>query len=185
MDNHKVNQEGNVVIGNQAGRDININNATRKPTCMSNLVEKLKEEMEGNQTFHEIIEELQRYRTAVPDEKIQGLETKLEAGGRRDFLDFALLMKERFAKKLAKFEVYQSAQEIFVLLLAQIYTRFTNHVYPKILEHSDITVVNDLIQTKVVDPVEDMLEENELLIYADEINGMIYFLTGNCYIKWV
>lgn len=187
MDNTKVSQEKNVVFGDQAARDINktIIHTPSKSTCMANLIAKLKKEREEDVRFHEIIKELQHYCTAVENEEIQGLEPKLEAGGRKDFVDFALRMKESFTKKLAKFEVYKSAQEIFVVLLAEIYTRFTNHVYPKILEQSDVTVVNELIQTKVIDPVVEMLEENELLIYADEINGMIYFLTGNCYIKWV
>lgn len=185
MDNPRVNQEGNVVIGNQAGRDININNAARKPTCMANLVEQLKKEREGNQTFDEIIEGLQRYRTVVAGEKVEGLEPKLIAGNRKEFVEYAIRAKEQFVKKLAKYEIYKAAQEIFVYLLAEIYVRFNDHVYPAILNNAEIMEVNKLIRTEVVSPVTELLEENELQIYAEEINGMIFFLTGNCYIKWV
>lgn len=37
----------------------------------------------------------------------------------------------------------------------------------------------------VVGPVNEMLGENVLELKANDVAGMVYFLTGNCHITWV
>ena len=40
------------------------------------------------------------------------------------------------------------------------------------------------IDDKVIKPAIFVLGENVLKLLKEDINGMIYFLTGNCHIKW-
>ena len=42
-----------------------------------------------------------------------------------------------------------------------------------------------LIAQAVLHRVRRLLGENPLRLFAEEINGMLYFLTGNCHIRWV
>jgi hypothetical protein len=50
--------------------------------------------------------------------------------------------------------------------------------------NADLTEIKRAVQHEIIDPIEAMLGENVLDLYADEINGMLYFLTGNCHIRW-
>lgn len=187
MDDPKVRQEGSTVGHDQAGRDINnyvVYNA-QKITYMSRLIEKFKEERKDDAEFYDIIEQLQHYKTQVHDEDVIGLEPKLAAGKRTSFLQYAQLTKERFTKKLVMYQSYKSAQQIYVYLLAEICSRYIYCVYPKISENASSSEISMLVQTMVIDPVREMLEENILELHAEDISGMLYFLTGNCHIKWV
>jgi len=190
MASYKVNQSDNKVGGDQAGRDINkkitniIESRSSKITPMSKLIEKFKYEYENNIQFRQTVEKLEHFSQQADDGEVVGLEAKLEDGNQLDLLKFAQKTKEIFAKKLAKYQFYESAQKIHASLLAEVYSRFYRNVYPAIQQKLPQEVIQDLIQQKVIEPVQELLEENILELYADEINGMLYFLTGNCHIKW-
>lgn len=189
MSDEKNSQIANVVQGDQAGRDIvtNVNHYTydpSRPTQMSRLIDKFKAEHATNSQYQQTIDKLEHFGTVVAEEQVIGLEQKLTAGGRTSFLEFAQRTKELFTKKLAKHQFSESAQRIHALLLAEVYSRFHNHVYPRIVAGGAEAEINLLVQSQIIDPVQAMLEENVLHLYADEINGMLYFLTGNCHIKW-
>jgi hypothetical protein len=87
-------------------------------------------------------------------------------------------------KKLAEFQFSRSAQEMQCLLLAEVYTRFHHCVWPALCEGRHQDEIQTLIQKHIIDPVSQMLGENVLNIYTDELTGMLYFLTGNCHIRW-
>jgi hypothetical protein len=40
------------------------------------------------------------------------------------------------------------------------------------------------IKDEIINVLLQKLGENILEIYADSISGMLFFLTGNCHIKW-
>ena len=179
-----------MVFGDQAAHDV-IKNTTYNiqgasvSTELGRLIEKYKKEFENNIQFYEQIDKLQHYSTPLSEEKIVGLEAKLNAGQRPQYLPFAIQTKEIFVKKLAKYQFYEAAQEIHAYLLAEIYTRYNLHVYPQIHCGTQESEINSLIQLKIIDPILALFNENILHIYADDINGMLYFLTGNCHIKWI
>lgn len=183
----ETNQNNNIVAGDQAARDINKTfhvYDSSKPTYMRRLIERFKADCESNQTFRDVIPKLQHYKTPVSDEPIAGLEPKLDAGQRRDLLPHALATKEMYAKKIIDYQFSEAAQEIHACLLAEVYTRFTNLVYPAIRDNRPAADINRLIQTEIIDYVERLLDENVLGLQADEIAGILYFLTGNCHTKW-
>jgi len=70
------------------------------------------------------------------------------------------------------------------MTLAKVYSRFENNIYPRLNEGHPEEYINQLVDEFIVKPIEDLLGSNLLHIYEDEINGMIYFLMGNCHIKW-
>ena len=83
-----------------------------------------------------------------------------------------------------KNEHSETAQLIYAFLLAKVYSSFQTNIYPRISEGLSEEFINQLVTEYIIKPLEDILGNNLLRIYDDEINGMIYFLTGNCHIKW-
>ena len=122
--------------------------------------------------------------TRTSREKLIGLEKKLEAGNRIEDIDFAQDVKEAFYRKIKRTENYASAQEIYAYLLSEVCSRFVDHVYPCIIEGKSKSEVNFLIAKFVFEPIQCMLGENILKIFRTDIEGMLYFLTDNCHIKW-
>ena len=190
MDGTHTTQKNNVVHGTQAGRDV-INNTLKlyasdgtQPTAMGHLVEKFKRERQNDAQFNETLDILKHFARAVSGEDVAGLEAKLRASGREGLLPFAQQMKELFTKKLVEHQFSEAAQEILASLLAEVVTRFHASVYPAIQQGASPDIVNTLVQNRVIEPVQALLDENVLRLYSTEINGMLYYLTGNCHIKW-
>lgn len=189
MSKNDVSQTDNEVTGDLAGRDVNKptynigNTSFGGQSQLERLYEKLKEEKESSQVFSDIVDELLHFKSNADDEFI-GLEKKLDNGNRLHYLNFAERSKEKFSKKLLRNEHSETAQHIYAFLLAKVYTSFEINIYPLFKQkHPDI-YVNQMITEYIIKPLEELLGENLLRIYDDEINGMIYFLTGNCHIKW-
>ena len=185
MSNKKVSQSNNEVQCDLAGNDIN------KPTYnigrtsiggksqLEKLYERLEKERESSTVFSEIIDELLHFKNNADEIEFIGLEKKLENGNRTNYLNFAEKAKEKFAKKLLLNEHSETAQRIYAFLLAKVYTSFEINIAPRIRENHPEIFINELVKQFIVNPLEEILGENLLRIYDDEINGMIYFLTGN------
>jgi hypothetical protein len=186
-----VNQSNNTIKNaDLAGRDINkpTYNIGRVTACgqsqLEKLYERLEKEKRESSIFNDIVEELLHFKTYAEETEIIGIEKKLENGKRLAYLKFAIKTKEKFTKKLLKNEYSETAQLIYAFLLAKVYTSFETNVYPRLLENHPDVFINQLVSEYIIKPLEDILGDNLLRIYDDEINGMIYFLTGNCHIKW-
>ncbi|TGE22661.1 ABC-three component system protein [Hymenobacter metallicola] len=143
-------------------------------------------EQEQNQGIGHIIDKLLRYSTPVQEEAtlMIGLESKLEEGGYVPYMHFAAQTKEHFTKHLFKYQFSESAQKMYAFLLAKVYTCFGQHVYPAIVQGSPPQEVMQLVEVHVYAKIVDCLGENILELYDDEIAGMLFYLTGNCHIKW-
>jgi hypothetical protein len=186
-------QDGNYVGGDLAGGNIskhvyhfNFPSASASGSdYIAKLILKFRAEQERSAVFRETIERLQHYTTPVVEMPLKTLEEKLSDGKRTDLLPLALVTKEMFTKKLLKHSFSESAQEMHAFLLAEVYTRFNDYVYVQIKDNAPKSVINHCIRESIVSPLLAILGENVLKHYADDINGMLYFLTGNCHIKWV
>ena len=187
---NKNRQIKNTVGGDQAGGNIDKSNHyhfdrnAKNGSNIKKLYEKFQYEKENNIVFKKIIEELERYTSPKKDEIIIGLEAKLEAGNRENFIEYAIEQKHYYAKKLYQHQFYESAQHVNIYLLGLIRMYFMNHIYPLILKNEDIEIVNLIINEKVVQPLLGEIEGNTLGFTPEDIMGMVYFLTGNCHIKW-
>lgn len=188
---NSVNQSENILeSGDLAGRDIikpvyNIGRITfGGQSQLEKLYERLEKEKNESAIFREIVDELLHFKNNADDKGFIGLEKKLVNGNRISYLHFAETSKEKFAKKLLKNEHSETAQLIYAFLLAKVYSSFQTNIYPRISEGLAEEFINQLVTEYIIKPLEDILGNNLLRIYDDEINGMIYFLTGNCHIKW-
>jgi hypothetical protein len=193
LTNSTVAQTGNTIGGDNAGGNIskptyNISAGPGATNSTSAIIERLthryRHEKENNVVFRETVERLEHYQTQVVDGLPLTLEEKLKNGGRKDLIGFAKRTKEMFAKKLARHSLYESAQEVHACLLAEVYCRFHEFVYPHVSGAANIVAVNALIRLHIVDPLLAALGENAFNFYSDDIYGMLYFLTGTCHIKW-
>lgn len=179
------------VGGDNAGGNVNkptynfpTPNAQTAAAFITRLTNRYREEREKNIEFREVVDRLQYYSNQASNEPALTLEEKLRNGQREDLINFALRTKELFRKQLAKHSLSESAQEINAFLLAEVLSRYHNQVYPHVCLGAPVQAVNSLIQTQIIEPLQEILGENILGHYADEINGMLYFLTGTCHIKW-
>ena len=191
MSDSDITQSGNIIGGDQAGRDIRkttVISYSHSPGCRSEIVrltEKFRVERGTDTAFKQTIAKLEHFQAQVPDDLLSGLEQTMEAVGcSPQQLEFAKKTKELFAKKLIEFQLSESAQRIQALLLAEVYSRFHLAIAPMIAADAELGAINKAVQHEIIEPIQQMLEENVLELYADEINGMLYFLTGNCHIRW-
>lgn len=190
MEINKVNQEninssGDVVGGDKIViQDVNITSVLNPATdYMIELIKRFKAESNSDEKINKIVENLNHYSTNLDEETVYDLEYKLNAGNRGFEFNRAVLLKERITKKIKLNENSESAQEIYAYLLSQICSDFHLHIYPLLKTHT-ISQINLLIDEKVIKPAVFILGENVLKLLKEDINGMIYFLTGNCHIKW-
>ncbi len=185
---NEVSQADNTVGNDQVGRDkitnYNFNSSQQNISALQILLTKFNEERNKDPRLDSFIEELDYYNKPFASDVI-GLEQKLTDGNRENFIDYAIRVKESFRKKLDRYKWSESAQQINYHLLALVESYFMNKVYPRICNEEDPNTINDLIVAEIVNPLlSAQLAEEPLNYSAQEINGMLYFLTGNCHIKW-
>ena len=172
MSDNKINQENNIVSGDQAGGSIDksVHNYFTKssmPSRMANLIKKFKEEKAGDQLFQTEIAKLKHYMEQVPTEVVIGLEAKLKEGGQEDILSFAEKTKELFTKKLVQYQFSESAQEIHAYLLVEVFTRFNLHVTPLIKQNASKEQIRGAVQINIIDQINSLLDDNVLDLYPD------------------
>jgi hypothetical protein len=148
------------------------------------LIARYHQEAAANPEVQNIIAALQHYLSQADDQKVLGLEAKLSAAGRQKDILRASRMKEMFAKKLERHFFSESAQHIYAFILSRIYQLFKVEVRPLLLAEVGQSIVDRAVLEKVLQPVFAELEDNVLLVNYDELEGMLYFLTGNCHLAW-
>jgi len=185
----RVVQTGNWIEGDNAGGNLTKHVTNYSPSnepcpILEKLSQELASQMANSPESREIHSRLQHYQTPVQAEKVIGLEAKLQEADMLDILRRAESEKEAFTKRLAELQFFPAAQKAFVHLLSEVYSRFNHHVLPKISSGSSKEAIHIAIQEGIITPIAQKLGESPLEIYQEEINGMIFFLTGNCHIRW-
>lgn len=161
-----INQIGNKVGGDNAGRDI------------------YKTEVDGDRNLSALIEKLEHYFSNTVTADIRGLEEKLLASGRNDLLYEALARKQAANKLIMRNQGSKSAQMIFSFVLAEIIVNFEQTVRPLIQNVADRRQVDKAILDNVIEPAHKALEDNPLMLDKLDIQSLLYFLGGNCHIRW-
>ncbi|MES2514715.1 MAG: ABC-three component system protein [Bacteroidota bacterium] len=182
------NVENNSDVANQlnvSGNHGNIYMGTK--SRFSKRFEKLNTEVTSDTKYEGIMDALKHYLT-----KLDGVDmpTKLQDGGftEREILT-ATRRKEQYAKKLEKSKFYESAQWINSQLFAKIKINFEAYVEPLINSGAAkdeilLAVVQNVI-TPVLALINEEGEHDTFLNYdAEDVFGMIYYLTGKCHINW-
>ena len=198
MEDIDMRQEaGNDVEQYQAGRDQIINKNSYiietaghlSVNSLKALLEAYKTEVQSPspESAGEFIQKLNFFMNSV-DEQFLTLEQKLEAGGFSSDIALALRLKQNYSMSLQKIKHISSAQKVHAYLLGMVLVNFSYVYYylHKKGDRPDNIFIKDLINVKVITPIENMLSstENALEVYSMEIHSMIYYLTGNCHIKW-
>jgi hypothetical protein len=183
---NKVIQEGNVVHGSMAAHDVNIFEAPRGETVLARLFRRLKTEAAEDRVLSEYIGELEIFTRQVENEDVIGLEEKLKAAGRDDQLIMAMKMKEMIFASLSQNIFSPTFQQIYATLIGKVFEEFETWVKPAIQSDADRATIDILVNTKVIKPIIAEVEQcgEYAGIVTQTIRGMVYFLTGNCHIRW-
>lgn len=116
--------------------------------------------------------------------------TKLQDGGFRESeIIEATKKKEKFAKRLELNKFFESAQWIDCQLFGKIKMDFEAFILPLVFASVSKDEILKEVVIKVVQPILNLIniegENDEVLNYnADDIFGMVYYLTGQCHLNW-
>lgn len=157
---------------------------TGSATGLMGLILKLQERIANDPPAGKFIEDLSDFMKPRPSREIVGLKKKLEAGNRKEEIDEAEYLKLKFSKKLVADELSESVQMVYAHVLAYINSSYALVVYPMIRENLDHSTVNNKIYDEIVAPIYRDIALAEIGITTEHIRGMLYYLTGNCHIKW-
>jgi hypothetical protein len=179
-----MDQRENAVAGHLAGRDVNITTLSTVPeSFMIRLHRKFEIECANSVEFKSTIDSLQYFQDSI-DVVPMGLPKKLELGQRQTEITEALRAKELFAKCMARHSLSESAQEVIAYCLGKIRELFKAKITPLIAQGATHHDVDTAVFESVIQPVLGDLEANFLGLMPHELRGMLYYLTGNCFLDW-
>lgn len=158
-----------------------------KQTRFAKRFKKLNQEVAADERYEGIMESLKYYLTSR-----DGIDmpTKLQdAGFSENEIVEATRKKEKYAKRLELNKFFESAQWIDNQLFGKIKMDFEAFVLPLVKKSASKDDILKEVVFKVVQPVLDLIniegENDEVLNYdAEDIFGMVYYLTGQCHLNW-
>lgn len=160
---------------------VNIDPYAKMP--LRRVVAQCEEEMESDPDFKDFIEQLQVY-TIKKDVDFIGLEEKLIKGNREEYYEEAEELKERFTKLLFKSQFSPSTQKAYAHILGSINSLFRQHIKPRIKAGEHKANIDSLVYDAIVNHIYAQIADLKINLNCDDITGMLYYLTGNCHIKW-
>lgn len=167
----------------EASTSLTIVNAPRENDELVSLYTKLKVDGVGDLSGNQFCEKLQHYLSARTEGDVRGLEEKLKDSDRLDQLDFALRQKESAAKAIMKRQTSLTAQRIFTIVLDELHTSYFLTVTPLIQAGGNRREIDQLI-LQTLQSAHGMLGENVLELTVKDLLGLLFFLGGNCHIRW-
>ncbi|MGE4442490.1 MAG: ABC-three component system protein [Desulfomicrobium sp.] len=188
-DRNSANFE-NVTAKNVVGRDQkNVTNIIYNTIFIDENLKRLIREHEASKEtspeYREFCAELNKFFNKKNPTKIRNLQEKLSAGERDSIIEDAMEAKDYAVKKITKYTHYQTAQEIFTYLLTNMKTTYVHEIYPKIKSKKyESYEIDDLIHSKIIEPTLVSTSQCSICIDKTTIYGLLYLLTGNCYIEW-
>lgn len=171
---------GSIVGGDQKNYVTNIVRSSNR--TLERLYQKLSQEdrIIGEQDF---CDKLKHYLATDTNPDIRDLETKLTESDRAELIYFATDLKEKAFKAIMKCQSSKTAQEIYALILDKIHTDFMLKITPLIQCDEDRVLVDDKISL-VLENISEMLGDNLLDLSEKDLLGLLYFLGGNCHVRW-
>ena len=173
--------QGDIVGGNQHKT---VYNVSGPPSPLSQLYEKFRKSVEGQPVAAQISEQLLHYCSVDTDGDVRGLDAKLLDAGRPDLRRHAALMKESATKLIMKWQTSGVAQDILTVILSELYATFILEVTPAIQAGKSREEIDALISEKVIKSASSMLGENDLMLTSRDLLGLLFFLGGNCHVRW-
>jgi hypothetical protein len=167
--------------GDVVGRD-KITTILPAPTQMDLLSQKYVDEKSNENVTNLIIYELTHYSNENYD--IRDLAEKLQEAGFDYLIETGEELKEEVSKLIIRNQHYKSAQKIITYLLAEVESIFNSAIKNKLLDIREESALKLLFRTHLEQEIQRQLGDNVLEVYNRQINGMVYFLTGNCHLEW-
>ena len=121
--------------------------------------------------------------SAATDGDVRGLEAKLRDSGRLEQLQSAAALKERAFKSIMKHQTSRTAQRIYTIVLSELHASFTLIVTPVIQDGAERAEVDQCINA-ILQATKNMLGENLLEFDVMDLLALLYYLGGNCHIRW-
>lgn len=173
------------VGGNQYNSQLqtNIYNSNVISSRIVALMQQLADEVKNDIQKQNFIDTLQFYHERYSHDGVDGLEGKLAHAGRADEIDLALKKKELFTRLLAKYSMFDSAQQIFAYMLSKIEQDYLVYVLPNV-ESLTPAEIDQLIHERLVLPTVVEVGAGVFSINAALACGMVYWLAEQCYIRW-
>ncbi|MGY6373553.1 ABC-three component system protein [Vibrio parahaemolyticus] len=153
-------------------------------SSLEQAVEQIKKTLGSQNEAVEIIENLADYITDHPNREIIGLEAKLSKGNRQELTDRAILLKNRFERKLAKNQMSLAEQHVYVQLLSTISCIWHSKIKPLIDLGTSKNTIDQVIFDDLIEPVHKAVVRYDTLATSELVSGMLYFLTGKCHLVW-
>jgi hypothetical protein len=179
---NSVNQTGNQAHGDIVAGDKITTSSRRTP--ITELNERYIAASGDEEGLDGFIESLQHYWDRATNGDIRPLSQKLTEADRIDAIDAGEALKEQATKIILRFQTSRAAQELLAHVLAELYGRFMFEVKPSIQAGADRVTTDGLISEKVIGATLNDLENNVLGLKRTDLIGLVYFLTGNCHIRW-
>ncbi|WP_321890541.1 MULTISPECIES: ABC-three component system protein [Burkholderia cepacia complex] len=174
--------QGDIIAGNKSETTFNfINQQTISE--LTRLYEAMKENGVGESSGDVFCDQLEHYLSKSTDGDVRGLEAKLQESGRADQIPAATRMKQQAAKAVMRYQTSRTAQRIYTIVLDELYTNFSLTVSPAIQSNADRIEVDQRIHA-VLQNTRGVLGENLLELSVRDLWALLYFLGGNCHIRW-
>ena len=150
---------------------------------LETLYEKLKADGVGDPSHGQFSAKLQHYMSTTTDGDVRGLEAKLRDSGREDQIWSATDLKERAFKSIMRHQTSRTAQRVYTIVLSELHAAFTLTVTPVIQQGADRVAVDQCINA-ILQGTKNLLGENVLEFDAMDLLALLYYLGGNCHIRW-
>lgn len=171
-------QQINGSFNNQAGGNITI---VQPVNPLRGFLDALEYPTENSEELLAISDELHTY---FSDRDVVGLEVKLNVAGRSDLFEDAKYEKHRFSQKIARLQFSLQLRQVYHHVLAMLVQRFRNGVLPLIHAGTPPADVDLAIMNMVTNVYACTSAAPSLNLTETDIHAMLYFLTGNCHLKW-
>lgn len=153
-------------------------------TSLEQAIEQIKKSLGESKDAVDIIEDLADYITEYPNREIIGLENKLSMGDRSDLKERAVLLKNRFERRVAKNQMSLAEQHVYVQILSAISSIWHSKIKPLIDIGTSKNSIDSMIYSELVEPVHKAVVRYDTLATSETVSGMLYFLTGKCHLEW-
>lgn len=150
------------------------------------LFDKLEKEAASDKGLTAYIRQLEVYTRQVENEEVSGLEAKLRAAGRERQVMIATSLKEHVYGELKANMFSKAYQLIVATLVAKVHERFDSDIRPLIEAGTDAALIDQTVSRIITIPIANELDDCPQFqdVAIDYVRGMLYFLTGNCHIRW-
>lgn len=182
LQNVQIDGDGDAYIGEKYV--VNLARPEVNPYAVLELVDKYRDLPEHDSVFKGLKEELEVYRRPRHERDVVGLEKKLIAGKREDLIDSAKIYKSDANSRLSKYEFSSHATAMHLSVMTRIEEKFNSTILPMIKIGASDQQIDAAISTQIIEPLAQEVSLADITLTPAKIRGLMYLLTGNCYLKW-